>query len=994
VRVYPHPFHRPPGDFRAAAGLLATVARAVHYAHQRGILHRDLKPANVLIDARGEPHLTDFGLARRVQQEGSLGPSGAVVGTPSYMAPEQAAPRRGQPGGGLTTRADVYSLGAILYELLTGRPPFLAETPLDTLFQVIEEEPAPPRSLNPQIDLDLETICLTCLQKEPAKRYYASAEALAEDLERWQAGEPVRVRPARAWERALAWVRRRPALAALLLASGVAALALVALGVGLFYAKGLKQLNTRLAAAVEDADSQRAAAIQKGAEADKQRARAEAQEALARRYLYFSQIKTAEGDWRQEGIDEMLELLRNQVPARAGGEDFRGFEWYYLWRLGHFNQLSLKGHTGGVTGVCFSPDGRRLASGSHDATVTVWDAHTREEQLTLKGHTGDVVCVCFSPDGARLASASWDKTVKVWDARTGQEVLTLKGHTGWVNGVCFSPDGRRLASASLDKTVKVWDVQTGRELLTLKGHTGPVWGVSFSPDGSRVAGAGGAEVKVWDEQTGREQLTLTGHASPVFCVCFSPDGTRLAGASDDGTVKVWDSRTGQERLTFKGHTSTVKGLCFSPDGSRLAGASLGTVKVWDATTGRELSAYANAGHGLCLSPDGICSALARKWRQETLSLNGSSSAVFCVCFSPDGTRLASASNDGMVRVWDAKPVQEVLTIKGRTSHLLGLCFSPDGSRLAGGWEHLDARKNLVYGEVKVCDARTGQELITLKEHTFPGASVCFSPDGARLASASWDKTVKVWDARTGQELLSLKGHTSNVYGVCFSPDGSRLASASQDGTVKVWDVGTGQSALTLQGHPGLVPGVAWSPDGSRLASASGSEVQLWDARTGRGQLTLTGHHVSSVTSVCFSPDGSRLASASHDGTVEVWDARTGQEAVTLKGYANRIRSVCFSPDGQRLAGAGGEYGKPSEVKVWDAQTGQEVLSLEGHTNYVESVCFSPDGQRLASASLDGTVKVWDATTPTEAPRALAEPADRPRSGDDLPDVLAEGAGRG
>jgi WD40 repeat protein/tetratricopeptide (TPR) repeat protein len=353
-----------------------------------------------------------------------------------------------------------------------------------------------------------------------------------------------------------------------------------------------------------------------------------------------------------------------------------------------------------------------------------------------------------------------------------------------------------------------------------------------------------------------------------------------------------------------------------------------------------------------------------------------------VCFGPDGRRLASASYDQMVKVWDAQTGQETLTLKGHTQAVTSVCFSPDGRRLASASDDQ---------MVKVWDAQTGQEQRTLKGHTQAVTSVCFSPNGRRLASAAggydkqkrqWYGEVKVWDAQTGQEQLTLQGHTGPVDYVCFGPDGRRLASASQDHTVRVWDAQTGQEQLTLQGHTNGVLSVCFSPDGRRLASAGDETVRVWDAQTGQQQLTLQGH-TSGVDGVCFGPDGLRLASASSDQTVKVWDAQTGQELLTLKGHTEAVRSVCFSPDGRRLASAS----QDSTVRVWDAQTEQENLTLKGHTGLVSSVCFSPDGKRVVAANDQGAVRSWDAHTgqeivpcsdPPPAPRLQAVSPDGQR----------------
>ncbi len=830
------------------------------------------------------------------------------------MAPEQAEGRRES----VTIAADIHGLGAILYELLTGLAPFRGESVVEVLRKVREQEPEPPGRIHPRVPRDLATIALKCLEKDP-KRRYATAEAMADDLDRWLSGKPIEARRASSAERVAKWARRRPTAAALL---GVCVLLAATIDVAIV----LRQKAEKTAAALKiEARGRQNAEGELG------------RQAIARKQAeidgYFDRIAAAERALASNDVPGLDRLLEACPP------DLREWEWSYLKRQAHAEKLTLRGHNAVNCGVAFVPDTLRFTCPDDGGGLGIWDAKTNRRACDLRGHDGTAFGVAFSRGGTLLATAGADGAVRIWDLPAGTLRATLPGHGEWASAVAFGASSSTIASGGADGLVRVWDTSSGDQILTLPGHSGPVFGVAFRPDGQEIASAGAdGRVILWDARTGRERRRLPAHAEAARCVAFSPDGRTLASGGADRTIRVWDARSGAEILSFRAASARIDGLAFSPDGRRIASGALDrSVKVWDARTGRELASFA-----------------------------GHSAPVFSVAFSPDGRLLASAGQDATVKLWDLDdgPGSRIWRADLPACPIVGLAFFPDGRSVAIATDRGIAIRPFPDG--------VSQEITDLPA-PFPPA---IDPSGRLMVSASLDGSVAVREWPSRKIVGTFKTPDEPLGRAIFAPDGLRLITgggepreivqglqgkgvppSSAERAVRVWDLGSGLEMSALRGHVGPIHDLAVTRDGQLVASAGADgTVRLWRLDSGHASRVLKGHQ-GAVSAVAFDPEAKRVASAGQDGTIRVWSRETGRELRSFSPRTGWIFALAWTPDGSRIASAGAD----GSVRIWDPERGRETLELKGHAGRVLGLSFRPGGNVLASGGTDGEVRLWDAT---------------------------------
>jgi WD40 repeat protein/tRNA A-37 threonylcarbamoyl transferase component Bud32 len=889
--------------------LFQTVCEVVQYAHQNLIVHRDLKPSNILVTNTGQVKLLDFGIAKILTTTDGLSDEFNPPTIMSFLTPEYASPEH-ICGQHITTASDVYSLGVLLYELLTGQLPFTpsSHSSQELIRQIEIHEHIRPSLATGRFDHaylkelrgDLDNIILKALQKEPSRRYQ-SVRHFSEDISHHLNGEPVIAREATLAYRLEKFTRRNIGKLVVLV---LALLALV--GASFYYAH-----QARLARA----------------EARRQRLE-----------IYASRMQAAAQELESGNMAQARELVQQYLPGNQPleDEDWRGFEWYALWRATHQGQRTLR-HPGYDFDGDISPDGKKLFLRSRDGKIVVYDLLSERIEFVLGNQNDWIAQLDVSHDGTRLAASGRTHGIaRVWDIGTRRMVCEINAHEKGVYTVALSSDGKLLATGSIDGSAKIWEVETKQLLHSIKFERWARY-AAFSPDKHLLVFVSGKAnqtglLTFFDVRDFRVVAEIE-LSSNLQRFRFSSDGKLLAGASRDGKVRVWEVTTQKLLYEFPAHQGIVWDVAFSPDGRLIASrGNDGKLGVWQLGSYDTTGLLKGYGDAEIMSVAFLPNQTERYmivacdfdgttfWELDKLpafsEIQQTSNPINSVVISPDGKSLISTGN-AWTRWWEFSTFKQYLETFKKSGHY-ALTLSPDGRWLAVGGGDTGAA-----GFIDLRNPENGQICYSLNGyHDSEVKGLAFSPDGRMLASIGGSK-LKLWDLATRRERLEVKAHEYLGLSVSFSPDGQRLVTGGYDALAKVWDTFTGRELLTLRGHPYPVNAALFSPDGSTIATASADHlIKLWDAQSGRELRSLHGHS-REVNAIAFSPDGSRLASAGLDRAVRIWHVQSGLPLATFRGANDAFTSLAFAPDGDFLV-AGNADGT---VRIWRSVKENEVLSL-------------------------------------------------------------------
>ncbi len=897
-----------------AAKFALDVSNAMEQAHAQGIVHRDLKPANLLLTPEGTLKVTDFGLARKLDDASRLTLTGDTLGTLCYMAPEQVQGNQDD----ICIRTDIFAIGVILYEMLTGRTPFGADNQPETLRLLLQEEPIPPRQFNLAVPLDLQTICLKCLEKSSERRY-TTCSALSEDLRRMLSGRPITARPVGTIEQTQRWANRNRGLATAL---GTGMLAVVVTLVGSIVAashfRRLANENEALAnqksVLADESERQRLKTVD--AERNEQQLRMKA-ESLAnemRRTLYLTEMRLiSQSADTPGGMNRLSERL---AAWDLGQPDVREWEWGYFNGLLNQCEAVLPAHAQGVQHVALSPSSDRLLTVGGDQRACIWSVADHQLLLRFSGHSASVMAGAWSPNGELAATADNNGLICVWKTASGELVNRWSASKAPLQAVTWSPDGSRIATTGWDRLVRIWDVESHELLHELTGHEDRIMTLDWSSSGRLASGSLDMKILIWDLDNETVAMELQGHKGWVRDVKWSPDGRRLASASSDRSAVVWDVLAGVPSLHLAAKSLGVKSIAWSPDGKLLAtGGDDQLAQIWSTDDGTP--------------------------RQ---TLTGHSQEVNSISW---GKVLITGSLDGEVRLWSESTLSKTAMRRlPQNSPLHCLKWSPVDRTLlvAGG----------AAGKLFFC---TGDNVESAIAGNSTIVVIAWQNSGKLLAVLGRDGKVYILDAASRKVVQTLPDEYSDTRAIAWSPDGCLLAAGASDGSVRTWRIEDLATTHSLESPSDSISVVAWSPDGSQLAVASSvGYVKLLAADT-LHELRRLRERSFGITDLTWSPDGDYLAIAAQQDAVEIWRLTDVERVALLHGNKSHPAKIAWSPNGRRIALAG----RDGSIRVWDFETNREVTVFGEQQNRSHAaVDWNCDGFSLASCSERGEIVVYDA----------------------------------